>query len=488
MTKSLNVIWTDCLKIIKDIVDNTEQYDTWFKPIMPVSIKGSVLTIQVPSQYFYEHLEEHYVHVLSKVLKRVIGKDARLEYHILVDSDRRNVAGAMTLPSTKQDTHSLNRYNSFNNRDSNSSFTTSSVKINNPFVIPGLKTKQIDSQLNAQYTFDSFIEGGSNRVARQAGLTIAKNPGTTSFNPLVIYGVTGIGKTHLVQAIGNECKKNFPNKIVLYVSSEKFINQFQDHGLRHDITSFINFYQMVDVLIIDDVQFFSNKAAKSQEALFSIFNHLHQCHNQIIFTSDKSPRELDGLNERLLSRFKWGLATELQIPDYETRIKILDYYVKVDGTVVDELVIKYIANHVKSEVRELRGALISLLAESSLNNKKIDIELAKRVLRDYVKQSTQEITIQNIQKIVCDYFGVPYDKLLDKTRKREIVQARQITMFLSKNYTKHSLKYIGEHFGGKDHTTVIHSCHTIKNLMDSNPRIHDEVLELQEKVNAIIVK
>jgi len=344
-----------------------------------------------------------------------------------------------------------------------------------------LKKMQIDPQLNHNYTFESFIEGDCNRVARRAGKTVAEKPGANSFNPLVIYGGVGLGKTHLAQAIGNDVKRIHPNKVVLYVSSEKFITQFQDHSRNNAINDFIHFYQLIDVLIIDDVQFF-NRAEKSQDAFFAIFNHLHQSGKQLVLTSDKAPKDLEGLQERLLSRFRWGLSADIQVPDYDTRIEILEKKMKADGLDMPKEVVKYVAYNINTNVRELEGALISLLAQSSLNKKEIDVELAKKVLRNFVKTSSKEITIDAIQKMVCEFFEVPYDKLLQKTRKREIVQARQITMYLAKAFTKNSLKTIGEHFGGRDHTTVIHSCQTVKDLMDTDSMFRENVMELTQKV------
>jgi len=472
MDNAYETVWSNCLNIIKDIVE-WQHYKTWFEPIKPVLLKENVLTIQVPSQFFYEYIEEHYVNLLAKTLKRELGKNARLEYRIMVDSgNSKNKPVTMDVRG--------HGYKLYSNNEMDFPLVINNP-VKNPFVIPGLKKMQIDPQLNASYTFDSYIEGNCNRVARRAGKTVAEKPGSTSFNPLVIYGGVGLGKTHLAQAIGNETKRLHNNKVVLYVSSEKFINQFIDHSRNNAINDFIHFYQLIDLLIIDDVQFF-NRAEKSQDAFFAIFNHLHQSGKQLVLTTDKPPKDLEGVQERLLSRFRWGLSADLQIPDYETKIEILERKMKNDGLEMPREVIKYIAYNIQNNIRELEGALISLLAQSSLNKREIDLDLAKKVLRNFIKSSSREITIDTIQKMVCDYFDVPYEKLLQKTRKREIVQARQITMFLAKAFTKNSLKTIGEHFGGRDHTTVIHSCQTVKDLMDTDVLFKESVMELQQKV------
>jgi chromosomal replication initiator protein len=472
MTKTCEIIWQNCLDIIKDIVE-WQHFKTWFEPIKPVSITNKVLTIQVPSQFFYEYIEENYINLIAKILKRELGKEARLEYRIMVDSgNSQHEPQTMDLPA--------NNIRIYNNHVMDFPLVVNNP-VKNPFVIPGLKKIQIDPQLNHVYTFDSLIEGDCNRVARRAGKTVAEKPGANSFNPLVIYGGVGLGKTHLAQAIGNEVKKLNHGKIVLYVSSEKFINQFQDHSRNNAINDFIHFYQLIDVLIIDDVQFFA-RAERSQDAFFAIFNHLHQSGKQLVLTSDKAPKDLDGLQERLLSRFRWGLSADLQMPEYETRIEILERKMKNDGLEMPKEVVKYLAYNINTNIRELEGALISLLAQSSLNKRDIDLELAKKVLRNHIKTSSKEITIDNIQKMVCEYYDVPYEKLQQKTRKREIVQARQITMYLAKAFTKNSLKTIGEHFGGRDHTTVIHSCQTVKDLMDTDNLFRESVMELQQKV------
>lgn len=472
MEKPFEKVWTNCLTIIKDIVE-WQHFKTWFEPIKPVALKENVLTIQVPSQFFYEYIEEHYINLLAKTLKRELGKEARLEYRIMVDS-----GNAKSKPLTMD--VSGQSFKSYSNNEMDFPLVINN-HVKNPFVIPGLKKMQIDSQLNPIYTFDAFVEGDCNRVARRAGKTVAEKPGATSFNPLVIYGGVGLGKTHLIQAIGNEVKRLNPNKVVLYVSSEKFINQFQDHSRNNAINDFIHFYQLIDVLILDDVQFF-NRAEKTQDAFFAIFNHLHQSGKQLILSSDKPPKDLEGMQERLLSRFRWGLSADLQVPDYESRIEILEKKMKNNGLDLPKDVVKYIAYNIQNNVRELEGALISLLAQSSLNKREIDLDLAKKVLRNFIKTSSKEITIDTIQKMVCEFFDLPYDRLLQKTRKREIVQARQITMYLAKIFTKNSLKTIGEHFGGRDHTTVIHSCQTVKDLMDTDNMFRESVMELQQKV------
>ncbi|HTN45223.1 MAG TPA: chromosomal replication initiator protein DnaA [Flavipsychrobacter sp.] len=469
-------VWEKCLSIIKDNV-NLRSFQTWFDPVKAVALKDGILTLQVPSQFFYEWLEEHYVELLGKTIKRVLGKNGGLEYRILMESKAtyRNPA-SMNIPAS---TH-VRPSKESNYVDMPLKWDDPS-NIKTPYAIPGLKRVQIDPQLNANYTFDNYVEGDCNRVARSAGIHVAQKPGATSFNPFVIFGGGGWGKTHLVQAIGNEVRRLHPNKTVLYVSAEKFINQFIDHSKNNEVNDFIHFYQLIDVLILDDIHLFLS-AAKSQDVFFAIFNHLHQSGKQIILTSDTPPKDLDGMQERLLSRFRWGLNADIQAPDFETRQLILQMKMRHEGLEIPDDVVKYIAYNVTNNVRELEGALIALFAQSTLNKKEIDIDLAKRVMKNLVRSSAREVTIENIQKMVCEYFHIPYDRLLAKTRKREVVQARQITMYLAKKFTKSSLKNIGEHFGGFDHTTVIHSCQTVENLMDTDSEYKEHLVELSQKV------
>lgn len=476
MSKSCEEVWNNCLKIIKDNV-SLQSYKTWFAPIQPITLEENILTIQVPSQFFYEWLEEHYVTLLRKTIKRELGKDARLEYRIVIEHSSKN---------SNPYTINIPTYNT--GSTSNPEVAAPLVignSIKNPFVIPGLKKVKVDSQLNPTYNFDSFIEGDCNRLARSAGFAVASKPGGTSFNPLVIYGGVGLGKTHLAQSIGLKIKENFGNKTVLYVTSEKFTNQFIESLKNNSVNDFVHFYQLIDVLIVDDVQFFANKE-KTQDIFFHVFNHLHQNGKQLVLTSDRAPKDLEGMEERLLSRFKWGLSADLQVPDFETRIAILEKKMYQDGYELPREVIEFVAYNINTNVRELEGALISLLAQASLNKKEIDLDLAKKIVKNFVKNISREVSIEFIQKTVCEYFEVPIEKLKEKTRKRAIVQARQLSMYLSKQFTKNSLKVIGKHFGGRDHSTVIHSCQAIQNLMDTDPKFNDSVVEIQKKIQLSI--
>jgi chromosomal replication initiator protein len=474
--KPIETVWNNCLEIIKDNV-SLQSYKTWFEPIEPVKLEDSVLTIQVPSQFFYEWLEEHYVGLLRKIIKRELGDDARLEYRIVVDNSTEN-----------GDPYTVDypNYKSGNAKNPDVSMPLIlRTNIKNPFILPGLQKVKVESQLNQNYQFDSFIEGDCNRLARSAGYAVANKPGGTAFNPLVIYGGVGLGKTHLAQAIGNLVKQKYKSKTVLYVSSEKFTNQFIDALKNNVVNDFIHFYQLIDVLIIDDIQFFANKD-KTQDIFFHIFNSLHQTGKQLILTSDRAPKDLEGMEERLLSRFKWGLSADLSLPDFETRIAILEKKMYADGIELSRDVVEFVAYNINTNVRELEGALISLLAQSSLNKKEIDLDLAKKIIKNFVKSISREVSIEFIQKAVCEYFEVPIEKLKEKTRKRNIVQARQLSMYLAKNYTKNSLKVIGKHFGGRDHSTVIHSCQMVQNLMDTDTDFRDSVKELEKKIQLSI--
>lgn len=476
MKKSHVEIWNACLEVIKDNIPY-QSFKTWFEPILPVKLKDQVLTIQVPSQFFYEWLEEHYISLLKKTIKKELGSDGQLEYSIVMESA---YGGSLpiTVKAPTTDRKALNNPSVAMPIDINRG---SSKEIPNPFVIPGLKKIKIHPQLNENYSFDNFIEGDCNRLARSAGFAVSNNPGKTAFNPLLLYCNVGLGKTHLAHAIGIQIKNNFPDKIVLYVQCEQFINQFIDAVRNNSQNDFMHFYQMIDVLIIDDIQFISGKEG-TQNAFFHIFNHLHQRSCQIVITSDKSPIEMKGIEPRLLSRFKWGLAADLQVPDLETRIAIIEKKLYSNGIEMPRDVIEYLAYSITTNIRELEGALISLLAQSSLNKKAINLELAKQIIDKFIKNNSREISIDFIQKVVCDYFDISIDLLNSKTRKREIVQARQLSMFFAKKLTKASLASIGLHCGNKDHATVLHACRTVNNLIETDKQFKTYVDELEKKI------
>ncbi|MDZ4205145.1 MAG: chromosomal replication initiator protein DnaA [Bacteroidales bacterium] len=476
MKQDHNTVWENCLEVIKDNI-NHQSLKTWFMPIKPVRLEDNVLTIQVPSQFFYEWLEEHYINLLKKIIRKELGPKGRLEYSIVMDSNFSNA-----LPLTVE-VPASNRKAIANPAvsmpiDINRGM---SKEIPNPFIIPGLKKIKVNSQLLESYSFDSFVEGDCNRLARSAGYAIASNPGKTAFNPMFIYSNVGLGKTHLAHAIGIQVKNNFPDKTVLYLSTEQFVQQFIDAVMNNSTNDFVHFYQMMDVLILDDIQFLGGKE-KTQDVFFHIFNFLHQKGKQIVITSDKPPVELKGIEPRLLSRFKWGLAADLQVPDYETRVAILQKRLYNDGIIMPSDIIHHIANNITANVRELEGALISLIAQSSLNKKEITIELARQIIDKFVKSSTREISIDAIQKIVCDFFNIPIEMINSKTRKREIVQARQLAMFFSKKHTKASLATIGLHCGNKDHATVLHACRTVNNLIETDKQFRVYVEELDNKL------
>ena len=475
MDKDFEKVWGNCLSVIKDNV-SLQSFKTWFEPIRPIKLSKSVLTIQVPSQFFYEWLEEHYINLLKKTVKKQLGNEGRLEYSIVMENNlSNNKPYTVKVPTT-------NRQATKNSPVSMPIDLNQDKSIRNPFIIPGLKKVNVDSQLNPNYSFNNFIEGDCNRLARSAGFAVAKSPGGTAFNPLLIYGGVGLGKTHLAHSIGIEIKNNHPSKTVLYVSSEKFTHQFIDAVKNNSHNDFVHFYQMIDVLIIDDVQFFAGKE-KTQDVFFHIFNHLHQTGKQIVLTSDKAPVEMQGLEQRLLSRFKWGLSADLQTPGLETRIAILERKMYNEGLELPKEVVEYLAYSITTNIRELEGALISLLAQSSLNKKAITLDLAKQMIDKFVKNTAKEVSIDYIQKVVCDYFDLPMELLKSKTRKREVVQARQIAMYFSKKMTKSSLANIGMHCGGKDHATVLHACKTVNNLMDTDKRFKGYIEDLKKKIS-----
>lgn len=475
-TKDHEIIWKNCLQIIKDNVPSVS-FKTWFEPIIPVKLKDHILTIQVPSPFFYEYLEEQYIDLLKKTLRKELGKDAKLEYNVVIETNMLNNSKPYTVRFPARNKSEIR------NRPLSVPMDKEEISIRNPFIIPGLKKLRVDPQLNPEYSFANFVEGECNRLARSAGYAVSQKPGKTAFNPLFLYGDSGLGKTHLAQAIGIEVKNNFPELTVLYVTANRFQTQFIESIRNNTRNDFLHFYQMIDVLIVDDVHEFAGKE-KTQDIFFHIFNHLHQSGKQLMLTSDKAPVELQGLEQRLLSRFKWGLSTDLQAPDFETRITILKKKTYNDGIEMSDEILEYIATYITTNIRELEGALISLLAQSTLNKKEITLDLARKMIDKFIKNTHKEISIDYIQKIVCDYFNIPIDLVLSKTRKREIVQARQVAMFFSKSLTKSSLTTIGSRIGGKDHATVLHACKTVNNLIDTDKHFRLQIDEIEKKLKS----
>lgn len=448
-----SAVWKDCLNKIKGNV-TLMTYNTWFLPIKPIELNESTLKVQLPSKFFWEWIDEHYNSLINKTIFEVIGPKAKLSYIIAED---------------------------INNSELSENKNDITLKTNNLHEKP--KPKQtFESYLNSRYTFENFIKGEGNQLARAAAGAISDNPGGTSFNPFFVYGGVGLGKTHLIQAVGNEILKKYPDKKVIYLSSDIFTVEFVEAIQSNKVNEFSSFYRSMDVLIIDDIQFLIGKE-KTQDLFFHIFNTLHQSRKQIILSSDKPPKDLKGLDTRLTSRFQWGLTADVQPPELETRIAILKKKAESYGMVVSNDILDYIASNITSNIRELEGCLIKLLANASLNSKEITFELAKKTVKEIATdRKINNITIESITKTVCDTLGVVENKIRDKTRKKEIVLARQIAMYLSKELTKSSLKTIGLHFGGRDHSTVIHSCTSIEKALVEDNTIRELIDNLKNQI------
>jgi len=472
MSVTANSVWNNCLAFIQDNIQ-PQAFKTWFEPIKPIKLTDKALSIQVPSKFFYEWLEEHYVKLLKVALTRELGSNAKLIYIIKMENKYGNKEPfTEQIPSANRSAVAL--------QELDVPITSKSPELKNPFVIPGIRNIKIESQLNPNYNFDNFLEGDSNRLARSAGMAVANKPGGTSFNPLLVFGGVGLGKTHLAHAIGVEIKDKYPEKTVLYISAEKFTQQYIESVKKNTRNDFIHFYQLIDVLIIDDVQFLSGKSG-TQDVFFHIFNHLHQNGKQVILTSDKAPVDMQDIEQRLLSRFKWGLSAELQSPDYETRVSILKNKLYRDGVEMPDDIIDHVAKNIKTNIRELEGAIISLIAQSSFNKREVTLELAQQVVEKFVKNTKREVSIDYIQKVVSDYFEMDVATLQSKTRKRHIVQARQLAMFFAKKFTKASLASIGSQIGKRDHATVLHACKTVDNLAETDKQFRKYIEDLNKK-------
>ncbi|HTF19099.1 MAG TPA: chromosomal replication initiator protein DnaA [Chryseolinea sp.] len=469
MENNCSPVWNDCLDVIREHVEE-DKFNTWFRPIKPLRVDGDILTIQVPSQFFYEWLEDNYVPVLKRAIHTVLGPTGRLEYSVVVDSGNQQApAVSVNYPGNGSGT----RRSAMNGTIPPDDYS--------PFSYKALNPQTINSRLNAAYSFDNFVEGDCNRLARSAGVAVAKKPGVTSFNPLMLYGGVGVGKTHLVQAIGNEIKNNMPNKVVLYVDQSDFTNQFLNALQNHKLQEFQNFYQQVDLLILDDVQFLAGRE-KTQEMFFHIFNQLHQSGKQIIMTSDCPPRDMKGFQERLLSRFKWGLTADLQEPDFETKLAIINRKMLADGIKIPTEVSEYLAYSVDTNLRDMEGVLNSLIFHATLLKKEIDLELAKEVLKNIIKEIQSDVSVDFIQKTVAESFKIDPEVMKGKVKKREIVIPRQVAMYFCKRYTQLTLALIGENFGGRDHSTVIHALESVEDMMKTDPNFKNTVDELGKKL------
>jgi chromosomal replication initiator protein len=460
-------LWSKCLEVIKDNLSEAS-FNTWFVPIVPLQYENNVLVLQVPSQFFVEYIEEKYIDLLRETIYRVAGPGTMLEYRVLIDQ----ASGQGTrIPS--EGNHPKPK-------------AVSSVEPSAPRYVDPYQKQQlpdIDPQLNRKYNFNNLVEGKSNKLARTAGMSIASDPGKTIFNPLFVYGESGVGKTHLANSIGVMTKQLHPEKRVLYVSANTFQIQYTDAVRRNSGNDFLNFYQTIDVLILEDIHELVGKTG-TQNTFFHLFNYLHQNGKQLVLTSDRSPLVLAGMEQRLLTRFKWGLSAEIEKPDYDLRKAILQDKIYRDGLDIPEEVVEYIAKHVTDNVRDLEGTLASLLAHSTLANMPLDLQLAEKVVGRIVKIRPRATTVEQIRDLVCDHFSLSVEAISTRSRKREVVQARQIAMYLSKNHTKNSLSSIGDLIGQRDHATVLHACKIVTDLMEIDKSFRLSVKQIEEKLKA----
>lgn len=462
MLASPKALWDNSLLLIKDSVTE-QQYNTWFKPIVFESYKPSTKTllVQVPSPFVYEYLEQNFVDLLSKVLHRNFGEGIRLTYRVVTDKEHK----------LSQDIEA--------DPDDADMAKQARERAQQPAAQPvAPQQEDIDTQLDPKLTFNNYMEGDSNKLPRSVGLSIAEHPNTTQFNPMFIYGPSGSGKTHLVNAIGLKAKQMYPQKRVLYVSARLFQTQYTDAVLHNASNDFINFYQSIDMLIVDDIQEWAGKA-KTLNTFFHIFNHLFRNGKRIILASDRPPVELKDMPDRLLTRFSCGLVCELEKPNIQLCVDILSNKIRRDGLKIPVDVISFIAQTCNGSVRDLQGAINGLLAYSIVYNSSIDIRLAERVIKRAVKVDDKPLTIDDIVETVCHHYNVTVTAVNSKSRKRDYVVARQVTMYLAQKYTKMPASRIGKLVGNRDHSTVIHSCSKVEERLKIDAGFSDELVSIE---------
>ena len=470
MQMDYSSVWDKCLFTIRQHVNN-QSFKTWFEPIRPVNLRETSLTIQVPNRFFYEWLEEHYVGLLKMTIRKELGENAQLLYQIVNGS--REAKGRM---NRQEQTGTVAR--SPQQEPPRQGYAPGQVdtgNIKNPFIIPGIKKPKIDPQLNDKYTFNTFIEGDCNQLARSAGLAIADRPGKNSFNPLIIYGDVGLGKTHLAQAIGHRVLELHEGKSVLYVATDKFTQQIIQSIKNNAVNDLINFYQFVDVLIVDDIQFLGGKE-RSQEEFFHTVNELLDLQSQVVLTSDRPASEIKNIEPRLISRFECGLTVELQPPGMETRLAILRSKMEDWDVRLDDEILNMLAERIQSNVRRLEGGLVRIATYASLGTAQVTIERCEFLLKDILREEGQKrVNIDSIQKAVTDYFDLRISDMTSRRRPSNIAFPRQIAMYLSRKMTPCSLVEIGDAFGGRDHGTVIYACHKVKQRIESESQVRDAV-------------
>ena len=463
---NLKEMWNRCLQVIKDNVPE-KTYTCWFEPIEPIKYENNTLFIGVPTLFFYEMLDGPFLNIMRKALEKGIGEGTQLQYKVMVVKDNQDEKSTVDMKGSDRSTDIIVRPIENGNKT--------------PNPMQAIAPQDLDPHLNPNYTFSNFIKGSSNELSRTVGETVAKEPAKT-FNPLFLHGPSGVGKTHLTNAIGTRIKELYPEKRVLYISAHLFQVQYTDSVRTNQFNNFIKFYQGIDVLIIDDIQELAG-ATKTQQTFFHIFNHLHQNGKQLILTSDRAPVMLQGMEDRMLTRFKWGLVVELEKPDLELRKNILHNKIAYDGLKIPENVINYIAENVSDSVRELEGIVTSLLAHSILLKREIDMDLAERIVRKAVICcESKPVSIENIISKVCEHYNIDESAIHTKTRKREIVQVRQIAMFLAKKHTDNSASKIGQLIGKRDHATVLHACKTVKDLIEVDKAFKTEIEEIEASI------